>query len=128
MASVAEDLRDFLTASPQSVSNVVVGPLQDSPDLQVAVIQTSGGLPEVAMGPTLIKRHVSFQVMVRGTADGFEAARNLADTVHALLSPIKDATVNSVTYDYIVAVGEPAYIGRDDKDRPTWSANYDAIR
>ncbi len=126
MASVAEDIRDYLIAQGQS--DVLIGALQDSPDAQAAVVSTGGARPEVAMGATLVRRHVFFQVIVRGSADGKQTVMNRIDTILGLLSPKQQITSNSVVYDWIVAVDDPFFIGHDDSQRPMWSANFEAFR
>lgn len=124
--ALGDDVRNYLIA--QGVTDTVkIGALPLTPDVVVAVIASGGSPPRVAMGPTVLQRELSVQVLSRAAQDGYQACETLALQVHTILLTVGPVTLNGTVYRLIEAVDEPAYLGTDENERPMFSANYDLV-
>lgn len=118
--ALLDDLRTFLIAGGVT-TGIVLGELQETPDAQIALIETPGTAGERAMGGvTAIRRH-GIQVITRGALGGYEAARVDANGVHALLEFAFDINANVLE---VAALSQPYLLGTDQNDRPLIAANY----
>ena len=90
----------------------------------VTVYDTGGGAPTGKSGPQL--RYPTIQVRVR--SDDYVSGWEKADEIQrALFDTTSEATQGGVNVQW-VAQGDVNYIGRDDKDRPLFTANYRMTR
>jgi len=98
------------------------GFMPDSPDNAVGIFNTGGAEPEKGFS----LRYPTFQIRVRGVAT--EAGRTAMiakeEAIYALLHAIANATINSVSYAYVIASSDLLDMGRDKKRRPEMTRNY----
>jgi len=67
--------------------------MKDSPDKAIAVFDTGGGSPDQTQGDAYDP--LTFQVMIRGEAYGYSAAKTKAD---AVFTSLNNATVSGYAY------------------------------
>lgn len=92
--------------------------LPTDPDKAVAVFETGGDTPEMAMGGTNYPKP-TFQVRIRGESFEYETARQKAqDAINAL----HRYSVNNQTF-FAIQSG-PLSIGNDENDRPNLTVNF----
>lgn len=118
---VINDIADYICAniSGQTKGENVYKAFQpDTPDDCITIIDTGGALPNRYI-PTA---DPSFQVLVRASEYG--DAQSLVDSLVDLLHQKVGSTIGSHYYYSIFLLGEPGYIGRDDKDRYEFSMNF----
>lgn len=128
MTSPARDTAIYLAAQGAtgpvggtSGWSVFIGREPLAPVQAVTVYDTGGG-PNVLVD----LRKPTIQVRVR--ADDYLSGWVKADQVYnALVYPIHIAAVDGIVLQW-VATSEILYIGRDDADRPLFTANYQLLR
>ena len=130
MNSPARDLVDYLDAD--SSLGLTLGTdlfaldRPDSPDLVVSLHDTGGGTPDGSTDYRLDRTFV--QITVRGERGDLHTAWQLAYDVRDSLRAIARETINGTVYIGLPVFGDVAYIGRDQKDRPLYSANFRVLR
>ena len=129
-----EDVYKYLTTGTATVnsSRCFVNLMPNDPDAAVALIETPGLPSERVFNRNLpLFERLRVQVLVRGTTNGSQAARTLAENVWIQLVKVANQQLTGAstgfTYLAIEDVQPPAYIGRDDRNRPLYSANYDVM-
>lgn len=129
MASPAEHLKDILvTASIGAFGGsldwaIYVSKMPDTPDACVALYDSGGETPN----PKWLLDFPSVQVMARGKESGYQALYNkVNDIKNALLGhpglDVADGRLVSVRME-----GGPAFLGYDEKKRPSFSINWTLI-
>lgn len=127
MSSPAEILKDLLLAIPgfgtqggASGWRVGCGALIDSPDTQVVVNDAPSEHPD----PKWLLDYPYCQIMVRGTKDGYQAARaKMQDAFDILLGLPPQVVAGAGRIDGITALSSPSFIGNDQLERPCFSLN-----
>ena len=99
-------------------------------DQQIAIIPTGGYQAEIAEGTTHLTKP-TFQTLVRGpslnsTLSSTALVNKVEDLVTAL--NLYTGTLGGHKYLDIQLQGEPSFIGRDESQRPLFSANWLAFR
>ena len=134
-----EDVGAYLDAqvaglSIGSTGNLFLCPFpEQAPDASVAIVEYAG-LPSIrAMGPNAgapIAEVARFQVVVRDVLNNFSTARTLAQTITNTLDHIADVSLVSggTRYLYIVALGQPTYIGEDANARHRFTVNFECTK
>ncbi len=125
--TVAEDIRTVLIAGLVGDSAIFLQGMPALPD-DVIAVQVSGGPPPVlTMGPTVVERMTTFQVMTRGPRGEGEAVEARMLAIHLLLQALGTTAVSGGdTYDKITALSEPFQVQGDSEERPIWACNYEA--
>lgn len=84
----------------------------------VVVLDTGGMQPE----PYLPTKEPTFQVFVRAAT--YAAGKSKLDTVRGLLHQLKNTTLGSTYFYFILALSEGGHLGRDEAGRDTFSMNF----
>ena len=112
--------------------NVPVPETASSTGVQVSVVQYGGRTPLRAMGASLsdpVSEIARFNVGVIGQLEDFENARNMAETIHATLDNLTEATLSGTRYLLVRALQPPIYSAPDDEDAEHhWSINFEAMK
>lgn len=99
---------------------VVVGKLPPTPQAVIAVVSTGGVQPN----PKYLLDYPSVQVLVRGAANGYKAARMQANAIKNLLLGFPSQEVNGDWWDIVLVIGDIATLGFDDNNCPMFSLNF----
>ena len=116
------DLADYLSSG--GIAPIVVGRVTESPEVATFLIETGGMPPDHAMsaGPGTVMEWPRVQVFSR--AFTYEAARQLAHNVYALLDGMGGRLINGTYYGWCSAVSPPWWLGDDDNRRAVITCNY----
>lgn len=107
-------------------TNIRLGRMLNTPDVQIAVYEYGGSTPEETFGPAATAIDTpSLQVVCRAAAEDYPTARDLAVAIRALLGAVTDQTVGGVRILRIRPNGHPIPLGADANDRPRLSVNFD---
>lgn len=98
--------------------------LNDAPDQSIALIP-SGGFTVGNVDRQY--RMPTFQVLVRGSQTASSALETKVAGIQTALDRF-DGTISGVNYVDVQQQGEPAFLGRDEKERPLYSLNFVALR
>jgi hypothetical protein len=122
---IIDDVVNYLVAEVAGVTlvlgtNLFKSYMPDTPNPCVVVYDTGGAEPDRYL-PTAMP---TFQVLVR--SDDYEEAHNLIQEIADLLhNKYNIELVAGQTYFYAInLLGEPANIGRNDKNLDEFSANF----
>lgn len=98
-----------------------LGYMPPTPDMVVVAFEAGGDPPDQSSGTRYA--FPSFQIQVRGSALGYEAARTKMDEVLVLLD---DGTVSGLTFVFAANSGVIP-LGLDENDRPRLAVTFDAM-
>jgi hypothetical protein len=108
-------------AHPWKIS---VGTYPSAPD-QIVLLNESGGRNPM---PQWLVNYPSVQVQVRGNQTGYESARTkMKECVNAVLGIAPGVVVAGDTLQSVIQMGGILFLGRDDGNRPMFSANFSLI-
>ncbi len=125
--TVAVDIKSLIQAGLTGEPAVFLQGMPAQPDDVIAVQVSGGPAPVLAMGPTVVERMTTFQVMVRGPRGEGEAVEARMLAIHLLLQALGTTAVGGGdTYDKITALSEPFQVQGDGEERPIWACNYEA--
>ena len=99
-----------------------------TPDTAISLYETSGMASDFVHDGA---RDVNpgLQVRVRGSREGYIAAREKAEDIDDYLDGIANTTIGTHGYKWIRAVHQPAFLGLEPgTDRPQWSQNFRICR
>lgn len=99
-------------------TDMFIGFLPDTPDDCIVVRATQGLPPNVIVD----LEQPGFQVTVRNT--DHDTGWAALDTIKNDLHQLTHTTLNGLLYKRIDAVGSVAYLGRDEKERTSWTVNF----
>ncbi len=120
----SEGAKDLLTTHVGvSGWQIEIGAMPDSPD-EIIMISDTGGLPP---NPKWLIDYPSIQLLVRGKVSGYIATFREAKTLKDLLLGITSQDVNGDRWVAVNMNGDLRFIGRDEEQRPLFSANYALI-
>lgn len=127
MNPVNEDMKDVIVAAGYGTfgTDLFVGVLPDTPNLCVALIE-SGSWREPEPNPDL--EYPTMQVLVRGGTNEYLKARDKMEDIYAHLRDIGQVTVGTTFYGGVWCSSGPTSIGRDERERPVFSANFRFMR
>jgi len=119
-----QDLAEWLEDNAYGTvgTDIFVGFMPDAPDACISVAQ-SGGAPPPPIGPD---EHVTVQIRVRNTA--YATARTTVNAILKALHQMTNETIETRTYHRIDALGSPAWMGWDEKNRSEWTINFQIIK
>jgi hypothetical protein len=122
--SVAFDIATYLEAGGKGVvgTDIGVNGFMDKANNEIAVFKFSGQPDDTAHGSAIAFEHPRVQVQVRNLSS--RAAETLCDAIYTYLRGKMDLTINSHTYQLILASGTPALLGRDEQNRTTFIAEF----
>ena len=130
MAEPEVGVRDLLVAASVGVFNATsgwsihIGGLPEGPDTAIAVSHTGGLNPN----PHWLLDYPSVQVLVRGDASGYVAAKAKATEVKDVLLGLVSQTINGDRWDSIRMLGDIGWLGFDSAEkRPIFSVNLTLI-
>lgn len=118
--SMIADITTYLqTAGIGTIAtNLFTGYMPDAGDTIVAVIDTGGPQPDKEL-PT---KHPTFQVYVR--APSYETGKTKIEAIRSALHQVKNTTIGSTYFYYILAQSEGGHIGRNDRGLDEFSINF----
>ena len=125
---IVEHIRDVIAAASPPIAVVGaatgwrlgIGRMLDDPDTQITIYDSPGEHPS----PLWLLDYPYVQVMVRGTPDGYQAARQKAQDVMDELLGIVPVTFSSGDrIDGITNIGTIGFVGADQRNRPMLSMN-----
>ena len=129
MTSPAIGVKDLLVAATQGVFaattgwNISVGKFPTSPNTSIVCVDTGGPSPY----PHLLLNTPSVQMMVRGEpGDYVGASVKIRSAVDALLG-LPAQSVNGDAWGGIRQMGDVAFLGYDDLNRPLFTSNFSII-
>ncbi len=127
-----------LTVATSATGNLYKVPMPEAAPDAATCIVVYGGLPSVrAMGASTtalsnaaspVAEVVRFQVLVRKSAQAFEACVTLAENIHKALDHVANQTLGSARYLHIKTLGPPAFLAFDDNLRPRYFINAEATK
>lgn len=130
MRAPSVDLSDMLAEAgvgviaAESGWGIYTTRLPDTPDTAIALMDTPGLAPEIVQP---IDRPV-VQVLVRGTANGYDEAYAKAMGVRDRLHSMGRVTVGDTEYMFIHVFSDVGLIEYDENQRPVIAANYAITR
>lgn len=126
MKSPAVGMKDLLVAASIGAFaattgwNISVGKLPDIPDQSVACVDTGGLSPF----PSIALNFPSVQVLVRGKPGDYVGAHDKGRAAIDAVLGKGVTTVGGDEWQGITEIGDLAFIGYDEKNRPIFSANF----
>jgi hypothetical protein len=119
------DLITFIKARVPGVYYPNAFPVSSkAPDECIVAKLTPGMAPDEWTG----KKQPSFQVLVRGKANGQSDVEARAYALHESLTNLRDVAIGSDSVVVIRAVNSvPFFIGNDENNRPVYSMNFDCV-
>lgn len=101
--------------------SIFIGQLPDKPDALILVNVVGGLDPEAR----LLLNYPSVHVTVRGFRSGYMAASDMAyNGVVKTLLGMSPTMLGNDMYRSCVQIGDVAYLGQDDNNRPLFSTNF----
>lgn len=125
MSNYAVGLKDLLETASVGTFNVAtgwgifIGKQSEKLDTAITIYNT-GGLPP---NPKWLIDNPTAQVMIRGAANGYEAAHSKAVECKDALLGLPSQTLNGDRWDAINITGDLNELGFDEKNRPLFSIN-----
>lgn len=118
--SMVSDLATYLqTAGIGTVgTNLFYSYLPANLEAGVVVLDSGGQQPD----PYLPTKEPMFQVLIR--ADNYDNGKTKLDAVRAALHQLKNTTIGSIYFYFILAMSEGGHVGRDDAGRDIFSINF----
>lgn len=122
----SEGIYEILVAAGFEVTpwRLGIGGFTDTPAEQVVIMDSAGQAPN----PLYLLDYPAFQLMVRGSVNGYQAAYRKARDAYDILLGCSPRTTNigADRWDGILAIGSPVSMGIDPNGRPIISCNFRA--
>lgn len=121
MNPVTEDIKDLLVAQGLGTFQVdlFIGDLPDAPGACTVVALGVGRNPGIWQE----WQQPGIQILVRGEANGYVAANSNITSISNYLHTLQ-VTINGARYALISQEGDIIYLGKDESNRPLFSANF----
>ena len=111
-----DELQGVLTDA--GVTPVYLGQMPDTPDTACALLEYGGRAPSYTFGTRGIDtEYPRLQVLCRGEANDYLAARELAETAYATLAAVANESIDSTHYQAVTPLQPPFLLKRDERDR-----------
>lgn len=130
-----DDISDYLTSQSGgaivATSNLFVGRRPPVPDECVTIYETAGPPTIHAFNPLpgqAVVEQPRIQVVARGAAEDYAAARTLSHRAFMLLDGFPRRLINGVEYCWGSALGSPALMGYDELNRPLVTFSIDLVK
>lgn len=121
MNAVTEDIKDLLVAQSLGTfqTDLFIGDFPDTPNACTLI------LLGVGLNPGLWQEweQPGVQIMVRGEANGYTTANSSMTDIRDYLHGLQ-TTINGARYALISQLGDILYLGKDESNRPIFSANF----
>ncbi len=103
--------------------SIRVAEIPDAPDTCVSLFEFAGSPSDISLDGA---RDVnpSLQIKTRGDRNGHIVGREKAEAIALLLDGVGNTTIGTHVYKYIFANHQPAFLGLDENQRPTWVQNF----
>jgi hypothetical protein len=108
-------------------TTIFKGVMPDLPVVQIGLFEYQG-LGSVDASGGVVAYRPRLQVIVRGPASGYSAARTTAETIHTLLNRTGSLTLTGVKYHFIKALSTPMFIGRDANNNIRIGINFQIVK
>jgi hypothetical protein len=119
------ELITFVKARVPGVYYPNAFPISTTTADECSVVKLTGGFPPSQWTG---KKQPSFQIIVRGKANGQAEVEARAYAIHESLMNLREVTVGSESVVVIRAVNSvPIYVGNDENNRPLYSMNFDCV-
>lgn len=119
------ELITFVKARVPGVYYPNAFPVSTSTADECFVVKLTGGLPTDEWTG---KKQPSFQIMVRGKAEGQTNVEAQAYAIYDALTNLREVTIGSDSVVVIRSVTSvPIFIGNDENKRPIYSMNFDCV-
>lgn len=126
MISSDLDIGEFAATSGWSIHLTRMPDDDNTPDTCIAVLDTGGSPPDPDPEKDIGKP--TFQVLIRGSRMGYQAAWDKAREILVGLHGIHGETWNGARYIQIFAVSDILSLGYDGSQRPLLSLNFAVLR
>ena len=115
--SLCEDISSLITLE----ASKYIGDMPDNPDNVLCIYETGGLEQEVDLNKNVISRP-TFMIKVRDTSyiNGFARC----DAIKSNLNTVTNSTVNSSFYLEILSVGGTNILGKDERERWSFTLNF----
>jgi hypothetical protein len=128
-----DDLADYLTSQGGSgVGAVYAGTFPPTAADAALAIYEYPGQPSVhhmaALPGQAVVERPCVQVVARGSAEGYQAARTRLHNAFVLLDGLRDRTINGTRYLWVASKGTPFPLGPDETKRLRIAANFDVMK
>lgn len=106
---------------------VFVGRMPDSPDDCTAIYEYTGQSPLFTHDdPAPHIERPRFQIKVRSTS--YATGRAAIEEIYKDLSAIRNTTLTSAKYLWIMPLQQPFYLRRDDAERVEFAVNFECMK
>lgn len=127
--TLEEDMRGLLVAAsvgsstPTAEWSIHLGSMPAQPNRALSVSRTGG----TASNPRWALDFPSMQVMVRGNPGDYVAARNKMQAAKDALLGLPSQDIGDTRWVSVLMIGDWNWLGRDENNRPMFSANFSLI-
>lgn len=123
------DIANRLQADSHGIigTTVFIGRMPDSPDDCIAVYEYTGQAPLFTHDDTA--PHIErprFQIKVRNTS--YATGRAAIESIYTGLAAIRNTTLTSAKYLWIMPLQQPFYLRRDDAERVEFAVNFECMK
>jgi hypothetical protein len=130
MATILEAVGDYLVTGGHGTlgTTLFLGVMPESPDVLVAVYETSGSSPQFTMGSAATAIDApSLQVICRGSVGDYPTARDKAVTLRTYLGSLANVTISGINIMRVAPEGSVLPMGEDENRRPMVSINFSCM-
>lgn len=131
MATVLEAIGNYIDTNSATLTlgtNLFLSRMPETPNLCVAVFEYEGLPPIENFGNNAYSiSRPSIQVMCRAEKDDYVTARDLAETLRALIASISNTTLSSIGILRISSMGSIMPLGVDELERHVIVFNMDCF-
>lgn len=117
---VLTELASLVTAATglTVATSLFLGQLPETPDVCAALIEYSGLAPEATFGEPIAIERPKVQLVFRGGAHDYQAARALAEAAYQALAGVANQVVEGTRWVNVQPLQAPFFLKRDAKFRP----------
>jgi hypothetical protein len=130
MATILEAVGDYLVTGGHGTlgTSLFLGTMPDTPDVMIAVYESSGSSPQFTMGSAAFAfESPSLQVICRASLSDYPAARDKAATVSGYLGALANVTISGINIMRVAPQGSILPMGEDQNRRPLVSVNFSCM-
>ncbi len=109
-------------------TNLFLGRMPETPDICVAIIETSGQSAVDAMGGSSLPAYTRPRAQVLVRAASYSDASALAEDIYKQMQKIDNESLSGVYYLRANGMQSPFYLERDPQERAVFSCNYQTLR
>lgn len=119
------DLITFVKARVPGVYYPNAFPVSTTAADECNIVKLTGGFPPSEWTG---KKQPSFQIIVRGKANGQAEVESRAYAIHEALMNLREVMIGAESVVVIRAINSvPIYVGNDENNRPLYSMNFDCV-